>query len=323
MNEKHRKILTTLLKLLATVGILWWIVNKTGGVSTIASTIASADPQWLLLALLTFTISIFLGALQWRAILRSRGIDISPWKIIRIYTTGVFLTNFIGGNVASDAYKIKALHNAGSGGHETVASTFLDRLTGLLIICLFAVAGGTIILMRNVGTTTSLVPAITSVALFTLILLGIALSIVSRTLQGFLRRMIAKLPQQWHEKITPLMDALFINRREPDEKRMVLTVIAYSIVIQSMRIGVHVLCGVALGLFTVERLPYFFVIVPMAAIMMILPQPPGTKDALAATLFSYAGFRFDGAVAMEFLAMLIGIGSSVVGGIFFITEKKK
>jgi hypothetical protein len=99
---------------------------------------------------------------------------------------------------------------------------------------------------------------------------------------------------------------------------MFLSVAAVSILVQSMRIGVHILCAAALGIFYVNQTWYFFVIIPIIALLMIIPLPLGVKETVAGTLFGAAGFVYTDALVMEFLATLAGIVSSLPGAGAFI-----
>lgn len=324
MKEKIKKLTSTLIKLLITLGVLWWIIH-TQDIEKLTNEVKGSHPLWLLSALGVFLISILLGALQWRIILKTRDIAISRMRAIAIYMTGIFFNNFMLGMVAGDAYKVTALHRTGDSGKQAFASTFLDRLAGLLIICGFAVFGGLYILITNMQRgNTSLLPAISVLLLFAVVLAGIFLMLISKRLQKIVRKAITKLPHFLpKEKISLVMETVFIDRHSEDEKRMLFSVMTYSLIIQTMRVFVHVLCAVALGIFTLERLPYFFVIIPIIALMMIVPLPPVTKEYVAAVLFEQAGFNVESALVMELLATVVSIGASLFGGVTFVAGHKK
>lgn len=319
MNEKFKKASTTLLKFIITVSIVAYIFH-TQDTKQILSEIRNSNPLWLLSAMGLFLLSIILGSLQWRVILQTRNIIITKTRAISIYMTGIFFNNFMLGMVAGDAYKVTALHKTGDSGKQAFASTFLDRLAGLLIICGFAVLGGLYILMTNMSKgNTSLLPAISVLLLFACVLSGVFLMLISKRLQNIVRKLIAKLPDFLpREKIAIIIETVFIDRHSEEEKKMLVSVMLYSLTIQTMRVLVHVLCGIALGIFTMERLPYFFVIIPIIALMMIIPLPPITKETVAAILFKQAGFELENALAMELLATVVSIGASLFGGITFV-----
>jgi hypothetical protein len=87
-----------------------------------------------------------------------------------------------------------------------------------------------------------------------------------------------------------------------------------------MRIGVHILCAVALGIFAAGQVWYFFVIIPVIALLMIIPLPFGVRETVGGTLFGVAGFVYHEALVMEFLATLAGIFSSFPGAGAFLSK---
>ena len=93
-----------------------------------------------------------------------------------------------------------------------------------------------------------------------------------------------------------------------------------SAVIQLLRIGVHLLCAHALGLLSPGNFHYFFIFVPLIAMLMTLPLPFGVREAAGGTLFALAGFPEGAAYVMGFLASLVGIAASFFGGLFYITD---
>src|SRR5678815_4821140 len=50
-------------------------------------------------------ISNVLGAAQWHWILRAAGVGSGFWRVLRAYTVGLFLNNFMLGTVGGDVYK--------------------------------------------------------------------------------------------------------------------------------------------------------------------------------------------------------------------------
>jgi membrane protein DedA with SNARE-associated domain len=54
---------------------------------------------------------------------------------------------------------------------------------------------------------------------------------------------------------------------------------------------------------------------------MTIPLPFGIREAAGGALFALAGFPTNEAFVMGFLASLVGIAASFLGGIFFIEDK--
>jgi len=311
-----------LLKLLITVAVLWWIV-RTYGWTCIVQTVSRARLSWLAAALACSILSIFTGAWQWAVILKNRSVAISVPDIIRLYFIGMFLNNFVLGMVSGDIYRVASIHFEGREGRRGLAATFLDRLAGLITLSAFAIAGGAFILHHNIGVNKQLDAALAALALFGAIFLLILLLVCSTRLQELSRRwlgLFAWVPGM--ARMQRMLAETFMNLHTPHDRMMFFGVALLSILTQSLRIGVHILCAVALGIFSPLQIFYFFVIVPVIALMMIVPLPLGVKEAAAGTLFSVAGFAYHEALVMEFLATLAGIAGSLPGGAVFLKRRK-
>lgn len=318
-----KKTLFTLLRFVVTGGVIAWIIHRYGW-TKIWDTVSMARPGWLLSAVLLFIASMVLGAWQWRTILKNRGVTLPLGGTIRLYFIGIFFNNFILGMVAGDAYRVSTLHMDRKAGSRGVAATFLDRLAGLLSLSVFAIVGGLVILRNNIELDKQFTAALLVLGLFVVLFLGVLALLVSRRLQTLARGILLRLPAfPGKEGLANLLDVTFLDRRSSTDGLMILQVVLMSTVVQSMRITVHVLCAFALGMPVAGAIHYFFVIVPIIALLMIIPLPFGVREAVGGTLFGLAGFDTGRAVIMEFLATLVGIGGSLVGAYFFLRRRKQ
>ena len=104
---------------------------------------------------------------------------------------------------------------------------------------------------------------------------------------------------------------------------MILYVICISLFVQSMRILTHYFVGRALGI-SISPI-FFFIFIPIIAIIASLPVSLGGigfREQSGVILFSIVGVAAAEASLMEFLAYLVGIGSSLRGGLIFILRNK-
>ncbi len=88
-----------------------------------------------------------------------------------------------------------------------------------------------------------------------------------------------------------------------------------------LRIIVHIFCAAALGVLTVENYHYFFIFVPIVAMLMTIPFPFGVKESIGGTLFALAGFVPSAAWVMEMLASIVGLTAALPGALFFVTHR--
>jgi uncharacterized membrane protein YbhN (UPF0104 family) len=311
------------LKLLVTASILWWIMH-TYGWKSIVETVSHTNITWLAAGCALFITSIFVGAVQWAIILKNRRVAVRFTAVVRLYFISTFLNNFVLGLVTGDIYRIASIHMSAGEGKRGFAATFLDRLAGLIVLSAFAIAGGTFILIKNVNLNKQFAAALSALALFTALFCVILALVGSTRLQALSRRVLAAF--SWVPglgRLQQVFENAFMDLHTPSDRAMFFSVAALSSIVQGMRIGVHILCACALGIFSPSQTFYFFVIVPVIALMMTVPLPLGVKEAGASTLFSVAGFVYQEALVMEFLATLVGIAGALPGAVVFLRGRKK
>lgn len=323
MKTKLKKLASHLIKLLITIAVLGWII-KSYGWSNICDSVKEADIRWLFTGVVLFVVSIFFGAVQWHVILINKGIEIRFLKALKIFFTGIFFNNFILGMVAGDAFKVAALHINHNKGKSGFAATLLERLMGLVILSIYAIVGGAIILISNIQQNKDMYMVLGVLALFITIFFGFFMLLLSQRLQKLARFILNSLPEfKVKILIKDLLEEAFLNRHGKDDMVMLFKVGMISFVIQTLRIGVNITAALALGLFSFSVLHYFFVIIPVIALMMIVPMPFGVREAAGGVLFGMAGFSMDQSVIMLFLATIVSITASLAGGVFFLTDKSE
>jgi glycosyltransferase 2 family protein len=311
------KILSTLLKLGVTAAVIAFIVWKLGW-GTIIDTIEHANMMWLGVALIVFLVSGWLGVVQWMIILRNRGIGISFGRAFSLYFIGLFFNNFALGIGTGDAIKVAYLKFDSGTGKPGFAATFLDRFAGLWAMMGFAVFGSALLIKQKAVESGSMTMAIIALFVTFFSFGGILAFLISKRLQRFLHDLIDRMPLPKKESIRQLIDNTVI---ESNDTHIILPVALVSTLVQFLRIIVHVLCAASLGLLTFANFHYFFIFVPMLAMLMILPLPFGIRESVGGTLFAFAGFKLQSAIVMGFIASLVGIVGSLLGGILFLTEK--
>jgi uncharacterized protein (TIRG00374 family) len=313
---KLKKTLGTILKGLVTITVIILLVRKLGW-EEIASTILTARPFWLVAALAAFLLSAFLGVFQWSILLRNRGIELTFGRTCRLYFIGMFFNNFVLGGIVGDAMKVTSLQTRNRKGKAGLAATFLDRFAGLWAMCGFAV-GGSCILLRN-GALSDEKMAIAVISLFAafVLFIGILVFLMARPVQKVVFFLVDSVSISGKKRVRSVLSEMLIDAHDT---HILFKVALLSTVIQLLRIGVHILSAHSLGLLTGNNFHFFFIFVPIIAMLMTLPLPFGVKEAAGGILFSLAGFPTGAAYVMGFLASLVGLAASFIGGLFYILD---
>jgi hypothetical protein len=319
-GSRAKNIVSALLKIAVTAAVVAYIIHRLGWES-IVSTVAEADPRWLLAALAVFIVSGVLGVVQWRVLLLNKGVKLPFGRCLSLYFIGMFFNNFMLGMVTGDAVRVTYVKTSNGSVRGGLAATFLDRFAGLWAMTCFAIAGSGVLLRRGLLDEGRIATAVVALAgTFGLFCLTCSF-IVSRRMQRLSFRMLDTLPIPWKSVVRDVLKGIAL---EVHNRRVVVPVALLSMTIQAMRIGVHILCAAALGLLTAANFQYFFVFVPILAILMLIPLPFGVKESIGGSLFVLAGFSPEAPevpLVMEFLASLVGIVASLAGGVFFILSR--
>jgi len=315
-----KKSLSTAIKLLVTAGVIWYIIDKLGW-NAVVSTLEHANVNWLVMTGFLFFVSNCVGAYQWMILLKNKGIVLSYGKSSRLYFIGMFFSNFIFGMAAADAVRITYLKLDKSSGKAGFAATFLDRFAGLIAMLAFAVAGSVLLLKQKALESGSLDIALIALLCTFGLLVGLFVLIVSSRFQKLFYALVAKsfLPATLKQGIVALTSEVIL---ETHDRHVILPVALLSTVIQLLRIGGNITCAAALGLLTLANVQYFFIFVPMLAMLMIIPLPFGVREGIGGTLFMLAGFAVQSAFIMGFLTSIVGIIVSLPGGLFFIVKPR-
>ncbi|KMQ52028.1 hypothetical protein CHISP_1017 [Chitinispirillum alkaliphilum] len=319
MDRKNsfRKALIAFLKLTVTIVIILYLIRKLGW-EQIQATLTGADVTWIGAGLVIFLLSGWLGVVQWRILLANRGIPLPFTRAFKLYFTGMFFNNFIMGGIVGDAVKVASIRSRDGKGMAGFAATFLDRFAGLWAMCGFAMVGSLILLNKGALDQNGIGNAV--IALFATFVLfaGIMLFLILKPLQRIFFRVIEKFSFLEKFRIKEIVSEVLL---EVQDFKLICNVSALSVCIQFLRIAVHAFAAGALGLLTSGNFHYFFIFVPVIAMLMTIPLPFGAREAFGGTLFALAGFPLEAAFVMGFLASLIGIAASMLGGLFFITDR--
>jgi uncharacterized protein (TIRG00374 family) len=271
--------------------------------------VRSADVRVLALAGAVLFTSNVLGAWQWQQLLRAVGIRIPFHKVLAYYHVGLFFNNFLPANIGGDIARVMDASRYGETRAAAVSTVVLDRIIGTLALA-----------------TLALVTTWPAIDRFHLGLAYLALV-------GF---MLASLVMLWgvlHPAVLPAIEralsrvGLHSLKRPLDDLavrfaayrvrgRLFVGLIAIAAVVQLLRVAVHVLVARGLGI----RLPiaYFFLFVPLLAVIVSLPislNGIGLREGAGIVLFGLVGVDRTRAFSLQFSTYLVAVAVSLLGAL--------
>ncbi len=291
--------------------VLYWF-----DAGTIFKAILTAHPGYIALAVLTFIISGVLGAAQWGVLLAFHGIRPGFRQVLARYFMGLFFNYILPGFVGGDVVRVYTTASATGQTAQSVSSTLADRVLGLLVLVLFSV-GAWVILPGGAADA-----ALPVAVIMLLVLAGFAGVFAFRPLGDFLIGMSGRiLPARLGMTVKTIYDELHRLTRAP---RVLVRVLALSVAIQFTRIGVHYLCGRAVGI--EAGFLYFALFVPLIEIVASMPISfggVGVREAIAPLLFATAGVDATLVVAYTLSATAAGFTGAIPGAVAFMLDTAK
>ncbi len=130
---------------LVSVLLLVAVVRQVGDEALMASLRRGmANWGWLLAALvIPRAVGMVISTVRWFVLLRAQETSATIWDAVRALFVGSFLNYFLPTSIGGDGYRIWHISNAASCRYSVVLATILvERGTGLLAMCVLAIAGG-------------------------------------------------------------------------------------------------------------------------------------------------------------------------------------
>ncbi len=312
-----KKVTIPFIKIIISVALVVFLFAKLG-LREIFSQFTTANPWWIFWGIIAFSLSNILGSVQWFFLMRSRGIKLPLAKVVSYYYVGLFFNNFLIGYVGGDAIRIYDISKASGSSSDAISTVFFDRLVGFVMLTTLALIAA--LAWRNIFQSKTII----------LIIFLIFVSWVLSFIVLFNERFAKKigwvfrfiLPAKVNEKIREVYSSINSFKRD---KKTICLVILISFVIQTLRILVHYFAALSVGLDA--HIKYFFIFVPVIALLASLPISIGgigIRESSGVALFSQVNsFQPEAIVAMEFLAYIIGLLSTIPGGLIFMLRKEK
>lgn len=299
-----------------------WRVAWTLGPQELWRTVSLVEPRWLGLSLVCMGLTLLLGILRWRRVLRVHGLDLAFGRATEISLVAHFFNSFLLGSTGGDL--MKAYYAARETHHkktEAVVTVFVDRLIGLFSMLLFAalMMGPSLGLLRGHAS----LQAVAGVILAMLLACGavVVLSFwggVSRAWPRA-RAWLRRVPKG--EVIERSLDACRSFGRSP---RFLAETMGISMLLNAVCVLQYVALARGLDL-SISPLA-LFLIVPMVICISALPVTPsglGVREnlyvlLLTAPAMGAASVAPTEALSLSLLAYAGSLVWSLVGGVVYV-----
>jgi uncharacterized membrane protein YbhN (UPF0104 family) len=262
----------------------------------------------MVIAFTLFVLTLPLRAFRWQALLGGLGVHVPISRLTVLYFVGMFFNIFLPTGVGGDMVRAVELTQDSRHGAEAVGTVFVDRLTGLLVLFIIALAAlpFSFRLVEPEVTVTIVVMALAGLVGGWLLLQG--------DLLGRIGRRLPFLPAQ--EKLEKLFRTIGGCGR-----RALAGALAISVLFNLANILVNYLVALALD---VRLSPwYFFAFVPLISFSLALPVSLGglgVREGTYVLLFGQAGVAPEQALALSLSYYAITVVTGLIGGLVYTVE---
>ena len=306
-----RAIRSTAIRLVITVAILWYLstrIDMAGALRAIAA--ISLPHLGLVLALVALDRSVMI--LRWILLLRGAGIDVSAAAAARVFLVSSFVGSFLPAGVGADAARAYGLSRQNTTSSEALASVAVDRLLGILSLVAMGAVGLAAWTPAHGGD-------------WRLIIAVILLALVSIGVFWGDRVIRAIVPDHLHAgplaaRVLRVVDAV---SRYRDRRGVLIHVMAWSLVVQLLRITQAYFLGVGLGLSV--PFSYYLLFMPLGLLLLLLPisiSGFGLPQGAIVWMLQPIGVPAEQAFALTTLIVLTGLAGNLPGLWLYLSAGK-
>lgn len=299
-------------KVCVSAGLITWLIMR-ANLSEVMTVLARANWAILVPAFFLFFVGYSVTAARWSILQRSLGGSIRYWFLVKSFMVAMFFNNFLPSTMGGDAIRMYDTYRAGSSKTVAVAAVLMDRIVGVTALLIFAMVGlyfGEYAGFGEFGFVTGVMIAAGCALLGLVFLVFMPWSLVD-----YLESLVQRLPKLVSGFGNSLIFAIRAFRKH---RLSLLAAFVLSLVLQSIVVFYHWLVGLALGLDV--ALMAYFLIVPIAIIMMMLPisiNGIGVREGLFVLLLGSQGVTESEGLAYAWILYGAILLQGVCGGIVF------
>ena len=302
---------STLVRLAITAAILAYLATRID-MAEAARAMAAISRPHLAAVLVLVAIDRAVMILRWILLLRASGIGISVADATRLFLISSFVGSFLPAGLGADAARAYGLARESTTGSEALASVAVDRVLGVLSLVSMGVIG-VIAWAPDNRNDWRLAGAV--------VVIGGA-CVAAFWADRWLRWLV---PTHRHERaitrrVLRLSDAV---SRYRNRRGVLAHVMAWSLVVQLLRVTQAYLLGLGLGM-TVP-FTYFLVFMPVGLLILLLPVSIsgfGLPQGVIIWLLRPVGVEDSTAFALSTLIVLTGLAGNLPGLWLWLRRRK-
>lgn len=297
---------------LAITAIILAILARGIDMGASAQAIATIDLRYLAAVLVLVAVDRSVMILRWILLLRARGIKISTGEAVRLFLVSSFVGSFLPAGIGADAARAYGLSRDSATASDAVASVAVDRLLGVLSLVVMAVVG--VLAWTPQGPSDWRIAAAIAV-------MALACGAVFWA-NELLRWAIPAHRHErfWTRKILKFADAVGRYRRH---RGVLLHVMAWSLVVQVLRITQAYLLGLGLGM--AVPYAYYLLFMPLGLLMLLVPisiSGFGVPQGVIVWLLRPMGVPDAQSFALSTLIVLTGLAGNLPGLVLWLRERR-
>jgi len=305
-----RKQLLSITSIIITV-LLMLLVISSVGVDELIAALKNANLLFIGLAFIWAQFLNLPGIFKVQGLLRAQGHRVPFFFLFRIYHIGVFFNHFLPSNVGGDFVRTYEIGKYTDDPATSLAAVFVERLTGFIVLVVFAV----IALLTHLGLIENTLLTLALLAVICGLIMVVWLAVDTRLIRLF-ERILPKPLHKYLAKFGKFQTSLYRYRDQPQALR---TAFLWSLAFNAGAIVYSWLA--ALAFHQPISLLDMAVVIPLTMVVAIVPlsfNGIGLQEWAFVLLFPLIGVPASVGLSAMLTIRLISLITALVGGLFYL-----
>jgi uncharacterized protein (TIRG00374 family) len=311
----RKRVLSFCLKLVFSAALLAFILISKTSVRDILHVLKTVDIGWLLVSFSLHALGLLISAYRWQILAKAQGDEVPLLFLAKSYLVGTFFNNFLPTRYGGDVVRIWDGSRYSRSLLKSSAIVIVERLTGIVVLFLFALAASLFRLemARQIPVIwVSLIIGLVGLAAVVFFLLppfGLLLKRIPE--KGFMGKA--------RNKLSLFRDTILLYEQR---KKPFLIAILWAVLLQLNVILYYFLIGRALHL-QIDFLDYF-IFIPIVLLIQTIPvtiNGLGLREGSYIAIFKYYGILPQTAFSFSLIEVAFGIIIGVIGGAIYVARK--